>query len=949
LDQELLAAANSGNLAKVKSLLSAGANKEALDRYKRTPLHKTASNGHTGIAQLLISTGANKEAQDNYKQTPLHVAARCGHTEIAKLLISTGANKEAQNKFKQTPLHLAADKGHTEIAKLLISAGANKEAQNYQKLTPLHVATQWNYAEVAQLLISAGTNKEAQNEYKETPLHIAAEWDHTGVAQLLISAGANKEALLKNLCTPLHIAAEHGKAGVAKLLLDAKANIEAKDDNGNTPLILASLNNQKTIVQFFIEKGALWCVTNNKNKNALEIARAENHTEIVPLLHLDYLIIQASIYGHPSIVKKLIAAGSKIDSKNHYEASPLHLAAANGHTEVAQLLISAGANKEAQTSDNSWDWTYKKYTPLHMAAQNGHTEVAQLLISAGANKEAQTTRKQTPLHCAARYGHTKVAQLLISIAALKKNTSGGLSPLHCAVLIGNPKEAEILIAAGANTNIADMTPLHWASFLGKSLEIKMLIKNGADLFGQTSWFGDLRPVDLAQKANKIETRNLLYFEMVKKGNRAALDNLVGYKVDLNMQDDHGKTMLHYAVKNNQPLIVKRLLEYEATTTIRDYDGNNPMQYLYLHGSRSFKDYLHKQLRPKFCNIIGLEPIIEKLKNTLLFLKNPNKFSLNRSSVPEAILLYGPRGTGKTFTAQALAFEAECTFVELELFKRTPEDIKKSYALALQKAPSLFFIDEIDDVTEYDSKSALLLRDLVRKQRGRDNVVFVGTTNWIHKLDKGLFNSFRKVDRVAVPLPSFESRQRMLKLFINNYSDGIERGITLKKITIEYAKKTRAKSGRDLKELIEHACALAQIQMRKGIDDEFSSDEELSDDLFPNNESPTTILTLQDLLKAFEEQDPVKNMLIESIKLQLPEHFNKISDAFIESFVYQLEELSMQNIELLVKKVVYWMDYYQKDAINSPWDYPNYFKLALQEINNPASALSIPVWPFEAVL
>ncbi|CAN0445344.1 unnamed protein product, partial [Ectocarpus fasciculatus] len=43
------------------------------------------------------------------------------------------------------------------------------------------------------------------------------------------------------------------------------------------------------------------------------------------------------------------------------------------------------------------------YTPLHRAALGGHSEVARVLIKAGADKDARTGgRGETPLHLAAR-------------------------------------------------------------------------------------------------------------------------------------------------------------------------------------------------------------------------------------------------------------------------------------------------------------------------------------------------------------------------------------------------------------------------------------------------------------------------------------------------------------------------------------------------------------------
>ncbi len=52
-------------------------------------------------------------------------------------------------------------------------------------------------------------------------------------------------------------------------------------------------------------------------------------------------------------------------------------------------------------------------TPLHYAALNGHTEVAKVLLAAGASVNATDEWNRTPLHWAGYNGHVDVAQASI--------------------------------------------------------------------------------------------------------------------------------------------------------------------------------------------------------------------------------------------------------------------------------------------------------------------------------------------------------------------------------------------------------------------------------------------------------------------------------------------------------------------------------------------------------
>ena len=61
----------------------------------------------------------------------------------------------------------------------------------------------------------------------------------------------------------------------------------------------------------------------------------------------------------------------------------LHDASTEGHTRVALLLVSMGANVLARTKDG--------WTCLMCACSNGHVQLAQLLLAAGCEANAVTS------------------------------------------------------------------------------------------------------------------------------------------------------------------------------------------------------------------------------------------------------------------------------------------------------------------------------------------------------------------------------------------------------------------------------------------------------------------------------------------------------------------------------------------------------------------------------
>jgi len=94
------------------------------------------------------------------------------------------------------------------------------------------------------------------------------------------------------------------------------------------------------------------------------------------------------------------------DAKDSSGKTVLHRAAQVGNGPAAELLLKAGANKDAI---NQW-----KETPLHMAARNGKLDVVKQLISAGADAAKQTIGGDTALVLAKKYRMTAVEEYLSS-------------------------------------------------------------------------------------------------------------------------------------------------------------------------------------------------------------------------------------------------------------------------------------------------------------------------------------------------------------------------------------------------------------------------------------------------------------------------------------------------------------------------------------------------------
>jgi len=106
-------------------------------------------------------------------------------------------------------------------------------------------------------------------------------------------------------------------------------------------------------------------------------------------------------------VKRLIADG---DTNVNPEKSPIGVAAADGNTDIVEILIDAGI--DLNQGDKS------SFTPLSLAILNRRTEIAKMLIDAGADVNKANSEGRTPLFWARKEGNTEIIDLLLENGAI---------------------------------------------------------------------------------------------------------------------------------------------------------------------------------------------------------------------------------------------------------------------------------------------------------------------------------------------------------------------------------------------------------------------------------------------------------------------------------------------------------------------------------------------------
>uniref|UniRef100_A0A0G4GAK2 Uncharacterized protein n=1 Tax=Chromera velia CCMP2878 TaxID=1169474 RepID=A0A0G4GAK2_9ALVE len=165
---------------------------EVKDWHGRTPFFGAALLSHLEVATLLLEWGAEVDAEDNSRRTPLWFAAHKGREALVDMLLEKGAHKEAADtEYERTPLIATASEGHTEVVRRLLKAGSRVNAVDSKGLRPLHHAVMQGNQALVSLLLEKGADVNAPVHGK-TPLTMALESNDRKVrslSSLLIAKG----------------------------------------------------------------------------------------------------------------------------------------------------------------------------------------------------------------------------------------------------------------------------------------------------------------------------------------------------------------------------------------------------------------------------------------------------------------------------------------------------------------------------------------------------------------------------------------------------------------------------------------------------------------------------------------------------------------------------------------------------------------------------------------
>ena len=193
------------------------------------------------------------------------------------------------------------------------------------------------------------------------------------------------------------------------------------------------------------------------------------------------------------------------------------------------------------------------------------------------------------------------------------------------------------------------------------------------------------------------------------------------------------------------------------------------------------------------DIRGYPEVKEKLLEIADAFKRYDKYQENSLDVPRGIFLSGGPGTGKTLFAKVLAAESGANFYELT--RGGGLALRRLYRKAVRNAPSLIFIDEVDNYIDESYSFSSSLLTILDGFEGKTGVMFVLATNQPDEIPESVLRSGRMDEHIVFSLPNKEERKDILSYYLEQIPFQVDADVAA------IAGKTDGFSGADLNNLV----------------------------------------------------------------------------------------------------------------------------------------------------
>ncbi|HWJ09739.1 MAG TPA: ankyrin repeat domain-containing protein [Nocardioides sp.] len=189
-DRALLRAALRGDADAAALALRAGADIEARDARRRTPLLLASAADHVAVAELLVARGADPDALDDRHDTPWLVTGVTGSVAMLEALLPARPDLTVENRYGGLAPIPAAERGHVDYLRRVVRTGVDLDHVNDLGWTAMLEAIVLGdgsdaHVEIVRILLAAGADRSVADHDGVTPLQHAERRGYDEIAALL--------------------------------------------------------------------------------------------------------------------------------------------------------------------------------------------------------------------------------------------------------------------------------------------------------------------------------------------------------------------------------------------------------------------------------------------------------------------------------------------------------------------------------------------------------------------------------------------------------------------------------------------------------------------------------------------------------------------------------------------------------------------------------------------
>jgi ankyrin repeat protein len=251
--------------------------------------------------------------------------------------------------------------------------------------------------------------------------------------------------------------------------------------------------------------------------------------------------------------------------RDHIGRTALHYTVAKDKSKILKALCDIDKIKELINKDDGYG-----RTALHVASAEGYTNLIDQLLEAGAKLDSTDGYGRTALHIAAISGQVETIEKLIereeqdNQSSLEKPDNYDRRPLHLAALFNQGEAVEKLLELEADISALDgygRTPLELAIKNDAAEAVEGFWNAGND-FTKTITKKEDNAIHLAAKYNSVNTLEFLY---------------LCQQYDFNQGNKDGNTPLHNAAYAGSVEAATALLGYGVNTLRNIKDQRTPLE------------------------------------------------------------------------------------------------------------------------------------------------------------------------------------------------------------------------------------------------------------------------------------------------------------------------------------------------------------------------------------